>query len=66
MQSGTMIFTQMNRVLFGLPAAEAIVAEADRLGAKRVFLLTGHTLHTKTEEVAKVKRALGQGDWVNP
>ena len=59
MQAGTMIFTQMNRVVFGKPAAEAVVAEADRLGAKRVFLLTGRTLHTKTDEVAKVKRALG-------
>ena len=32
MRSGTMIFTQMNRVIFGRPAAEAIVAEADREG----------------------------------
>jgi alcohol dehydrogenase class IV len=59
MQSGTMVFTQMNRVIFGQPAAATIVAEADRLGAKRVFLLTGRTLNRSTDEVEKVRRALG-------
>jgi maleylacetate reductase len=59
MQSGTMVFTAMNRVIFGKPAAEAIVAEADRLGAKRVFVLTGRTLNTRTEEIANVRQALG-------
>jgi maleylacetate reductase len=59
MQSGTMVFTQMNRVIFGQPAAATIVAEANRLGAKRVFLLTGRTLNRDTDEVEKVRRALG-------
>ena len=59
MQAGTMVFTQMNRVIFGHPAAQAIVAEADRLGASRVFLLTGRTLNTSTDEVEKVRKALG-------
>ena len=59
MQSGTMIFTQMNRVIFGKPAAQAIVAEADRLGAKRVFVLSGGTLNRETDEIDKVKAALG-------
>ena len=59
MQTGTMVFTQMNRVIFGQPAAGAIVAEADRLGASRVFVLTGRTLATATDEIGKVRRALG-------
>ena len=59
MQSGTMVFTQMNRVIFGQPAAATIVAESERLGAKRVFLLTGRTLNKDTDEVEKVRRALG-------
>jgi maleylacetate reductase len=59
MQSGTMVFTAMNRVIFGKPAAESIVAEADRLQAKRVFVLTGRTLNTATDEIEKVKTALG-------
>jgi maleylacetate reductase len=59
MQSGTMVFTQMNRVMFGKPAAESIVAEADRLGAKRVFVLAGRTLNTRTDEIQKLRHALG-------
>ncbi|MBX3501784.1 MAG: iron-containing alcohol dehydrogenase [Alphaproteobacteria bacterium] len=58
MQSGTMVFTAMNRVIFGKPAAESIVAEADRLQAKRVFILSGHTLNAATDEIEKVKKAL--------
>lgn len=59
MQAGQMVFTAMNRVVFGTPAADAIVAEAERLGATRVFLLASHTLNTKTDEVAKIAAALG-------
>jgi alcohol dehydrogenase class IV len=59
MQSGTMVFTAMNRVIFGKPAAGAIVEEADRLQAKRVFVLTGRTLHTGTDEIDRVRTALG-------
>jgi maleylacetate reductase len=53
MQSGTMVFTQMNRVIFGQPAAATIVAEAERLGATRVFLLTGRTLNRSTDELRR-------------
>lgn len=59
MQSGTVVFTQMNRVIFGSAAAQAIAGEADRLGARRVFVLVSRTLHTKTDEVDKVREALG-------
>ena len=59
MQSGTMVFTQMNRVIFGKPAADSIAAEADRLGARRVFVLAGGTLNRKTDEIGKVRKALG-------
>jgi maleylacetate reductase len=57
MQSGTMVFTQVNRVSFGQPAAATMVAEAERLGAKRVFLLTGRTLNRDTDE--EVRRGVG-------
>jgi maleylacetate reductase len=59
MQSGTMVFTRMNRVIFGKPAAESVASEAARLGARRVFLLAGRTLNMRTDEVDKVRRALG-------
>lgn len=60
MQAGTMVFTRMNRVIFGKPAAAAIVEEAGRLGAHRVFILASHTLNTKTDEIAKISKALGE------
>jgi len=59
MQSGSMFFTRMNRVLFGHPAAQAISQEADRLGARRVFVLASRTINSKTDEVEKVRKALG-------
>jgi maleylacetate reductase len=60
MQSGTMVFSQMNRVIFGKPAAASIVAESERLGAKCVFVLSGQTLNRRTAEVSNVKAALGE------
>ena len=59
MRSGTMVFTQMNRVIFGEPAAASIVAEADLLGAKRIFLLVSKTPASTTDEIEKIKHALG-------
>jgi maleylacetate reductase len=56
-QSGQLVFAEMNRVVFGHPAADVVVEEADRLGAKRVFILSGGTLNRKTNEVAKIAKA---------
>ncbi len=60
MQTGMMVFTRMNRVIFGQPAAAAIAAEADRLAARRVFVLASRTLNTKTGEIGKISEALGE------
>ena len=60
MQSGTMVFNQLNRVIFGRAAAASVVAEADRLGAQRVFALVSRSLATKTSELEKIKAALGE------
>lgn len=49
----------MDRVAFGRPAAEAVVQAAERLGAKRVFILASATLNRKTDVVAKIAQALG-------
>ena len=54
-----MVFTQMNRVIFGQAAASSIAEEANRLDAKRVFLLTSRTINITTDEVEKIKQALG-------
>jgi maleylacetate reductase len=49
----------MDRVVFGRPAADAVVDAADRLGAKRVFILASATLNRKTDVVRRIADALG-------
>lgn len=58
-KSGRVAFGAMDAVVFGKPAAEAVAAEAERLGATRVFLMVSSTLNRTTDEVAKLKAALG-------
>ena len=60
MRAGEIVFTGMERVVFGRPAAEAVPNAADRLGAKRVFILAGRTLNQKTDAVRYIAEALGQ------
>jgi alcohol dehydrogenase class IV len=56
----TMIpLTSLERVHSGRPVAAALAEEAERIGAKRVFLVCSHSLNTKTDEIDKVRRALG-------
>ena len=59
MDQGEVSFTRMEKVIFGHTAAEAVKAEAIRLGAERVFLLVSRTLNQETGEVEKLRRALG-------
>src|SRR5579872_7396649 len=49
----------IDRVVYGKPAAETLVAEAARLGAKRVFLVVSRTLNTETTWVQEMRAALG-------
>ena len=59
-KSGVFTFTEMDRVVYGKPAAEAIALEAERLGAERVFLLISGTLNKTTDEIERVRKALGR------
>ncbi len=59
MHSGMFVFTAVERIVFGQPAAQALRAEAQRLDAKRVFLIVSGTMNRTTDEVAKVREALG-------
>ncbi len=59
LQSGRVVFGQMEEVQFGVPAAQAVAEQARRLGAERVFLMVSGTLHRQTDEIDKVRRALG-------
>jgi maleylacetate reductase len=56
----TMIgLTPLERVHSGRPVAQALADEAATIGAKRVFLVCSNTLNHKTDEIDKVRRALG-------
>ena len=58
-QSGRIAFGAMESVTFGRPAAEVVAEEARRVDAERVFLMASGTLNRTTDEVARVRRALG-------
>lgn len=58
MLTGTVQWTAQERVIHGKPAAEAISAEMERIGAKRVLLLTTRSL-TESRLVREVTAALG-------
>ncbi|MBX9946247.1 MAG: iron-containing alcohol dehydrogenase [Reyranella sp.] len=49
----------MDEVVFGRPAAEAAAELVTRHGAERVFLMVSGTLNRETDEVEKLRRALG-------
>src|SRR5712692_11116953 len=58
-QSGQVVFGAMETVVFGKPAAETVAEEARRRDAERVFLMVSGTLNRTTDEIARVRRALG-------
>jgi len=58
MLTGTVQWTAQERVVHGKPAAEVVPAEIDRIGAKRVLLLTTQSL-TGSRLVRDVTSALG-------
>tara|TARA_B110000908_G_scaffold86632_1_gene103492 strand:- start:12450 stop:13628 length:1179 start_codon:yes stop_codon:yes gene_type:complete len=51
--------TATERVLMGRPAAEALLEEAQRLDARRIFLLVSRSLRTQTDEIERIEKALG-------
>ena len=56
MHKGRVVFGAMDEVVFGRPAAEAIVEQMDRLGAASAFLMVSGTLNRETDEIAKIRR----------
>jgi maleylacetate reductase len=60
LQPGHVVFSEMDEVLFGRPAADAIAELAKRFDARRVFLMASGTLHRETDEIDKVRRALSE------
>jgi alcohol dehydrogenase class IV len=49
----------MEEVVWGKPAAETVAALAQKRGAERVFLMVSGTLNRNTDEIDKLRRALG-------
>src|SRR5215471_8849770 len=58
-RAGQAIFSRMDEVQFGKPAAATVADLVKRNGAERAFLMVSGTLNRETDEIEKVRRALG-------
>ena len=58
-QTGRIAFGHMDEVIYGTPADVTLADLVQRAGAKRVFLMVSGTLNRETDEIEKIRRALG-------
>ncbi|WP_431267018.1 iron-containing alcohol dehydrogenase [Dankookia sp. P2] len=58
--NGRVVFSRMEEVVFGRPAAQAVAEQAARLGARRVLLMASATLARDTDQVARIRDSLGE------
>ncbi|WP_284265360.1 iron-containing alcohol dehydrogenase [Bradyrhizobium iriomotense] len=59
MHQGRVVFGAIEEVVFGHPAAGAILSQMDRLGSNHAFLMVSGTLNRQTDEIQKITKALG-------
>jgi maleylacetate reductase len=60
LDAGTFSVTAHDRIIFGTPAGDAVVAEAERYGAKRVFVTSTRSLAQKESgPLQRMEKALG-------
>ena len=59
MLSGKYEFLAQDRVVFGRPAAEAVLEQTEHYHASKVFLVSSKTLSRKTDVIKTIQRALG-------
>ena len=60
LKAGTFSITAHDRIIFGTPAGEAVLAEAERYGAKRIFVTSTRSLAQKDDgPLQRMERALG-------
>ena len=59
LQSARIVLSKIEEVTYGTPVDVAIVALVDRAEARRVFLMVSGTLNRETDEIEKIRRALG-------
>jgi maleylacetate reductase len=57
--AGSYQYPAMDTVIYGKPAAEALREDVERLDARRVYLIASRTLNTTTDEIEKIRDALG-------
>lgn len=57
--AGEIQCSALEKVVFGKPAADALAEQVEALGAQRVFLIASKTLSDQTDEIDKVRSALG-------
>lgn len=57
---GNYTYLPLERVVFGEPAARAAAAEAARIGAKRVVIVSSKSLARKTREIDDIRKALAE------
>jgi hypothetical protein len=65
--AGTFFMQAQEQVVFGRPAAQAVMEQVERMGARRVFLTSGRTLGNLDDgPLQRIRRALGDrhcGTW---
>jgi len=58
-RSGRAVFSKMEEVIYGRPAADSVAELVGRHQAERVFLMVSGTLNRETDEIEKLRAALG-------
>lgn len=56
--SSVFTYFDIDRVVFGQPFDAAVLAEADRLNAERIYLIIGGTLSRETDSAARLEQVL--------
>ncbi|MFZ5778999.1 MAG: iron-containing alcohol dehydrogenase [Pseudomonadota bacterium] len=59
MTAGRIVFSRMDEVHYGKPAAPSVAELVKAYGAERVLLMVSGTLNRETDEVEKIRQALG-------
>ena len=57
--TGRVALSKMDAVTFGLPAHDALKGEVAKIGSQRIFLMSSGSLNRNTDEITKIRNALG-------
>jgi maleylacetate reductase len=58
-QQGIHRYPPMERVIYGMPLADALAQEVERIGANAVYVLASGTLARQTDVIDRVRSVLG-------